>query len=54
MSLCRGLLTRSVVWLLGVHKVESRGDLISLAFTSKDDLALVVCATYRPMNMCSE
>lgn len=51
---CEYLLTCSVVWLFGVHKVQGGGDLFSLTFARKYDLALVVCATYRLMNMCSE
>lgn len=50
LSLCGCLLTCGIVWLFRVHEVEGGWDLVSLAFTSKDDLALVVCATCQLIN----
>lgn len=41
------ILTCGVIRRLRVHNVESRWDIVTLALTSKDDVALVVSATVR-------
>jgi hypothetical protein len=39
------MLTSGVVGRVGVHQVQSRGDVITLTLSGKDNVALVVGAT---------
>lgn len=40
------VLTSGVVGSVGVHQVQSRGDVVALTLSGKHDVALVVGATY--------